>query len=127
MMMRIMMTLAIIMVMGMMVLLVKRIVVQVHHAGEGGGETHPVGDRAVSVQPHHLVLLGHVVQKTETQNQSNLRSPGLQANVTFSCHWQKMYQAPRFFPQNLQKGLRLYSPQRRRLVFHLSNIDSNTL
>ena len=65
MMMRIMMTLAIIMVMGMMVLLVKRIVVQVHHAGEGGGETHPVGDRAVSVQPHHLVLLGHVVQEAE--------------------------------------------------------------
>ena len=53
------------MVMGMMVLLVKRIVVQVHHAGEGGGEAHPVGDRAVSVQPHHLVLLGHVVQEAE--------------------------------------------------------------
>ena len=61
-MMRIMMTLAI---MGMVVLLVKRIVVQVHHAGEGGGEAHPVGDRAVSVQPHHLVLLGHVVQEAE--------------------------------------------------------------
>ena len=59
------MTLAIIMVMVMMVSLVKRIVVQVHHAGEGGGETHPVGDRAVSVQPHHLVLLGHVVQEAE--------------------------------------------------------------
>ena len=65
MMMRIMMTLAIIMVMVMMVLLVKRIVVQVHHAGEGGGESHPVGDRAISVQPHHLVLLGHVVQEAE--------------------------------------------------------------
>ena len=65
MMMRIMMTLAMIMVMGMMVLLVKRIVVQVHHAGEGGGEAHPVGDRAISVQPHHLVLLGHVVQEAE--------------------------------------------------------------
>ena len=62
MMMRIMMTLAITMV---MVLLVKRIVVQVHHAGEGGGEAHPIGDRAVSVQPHHLVLLGHVVQEAE--------------------------------------------------------------
>ena len=60
-----MMTLATIMLMGMMVLLVKRIVVQVHHAGEGGGESHPVGDRAVSVQPHHLVLLGHVVQEAE--------------------------------------------------------------
>ena len=59
------MTLAMIMVMGMVVLLVKRIVVQVHHAGEGGGEAHPVGDRAVSVQPHHLVLLGHVVQEAE--------------------------------------------------------------
>ena len=59
------MTLATIMVMGMMVLLVKRIVVQVHHAGEGGGEAHPVGDRAISVQPHHLVLLGHVVQEAE--------------------------------------------------------------
>ena len=69
MMMRIMMTLAMIMVMGMMmgmmILLVKRIVVQVHHAGEGGGKSHPVGDRAVSVQPHHLVLLGHVVQEAE--------------------------------------------------------------
>ena len=38
---------------------------QVHHAGKGGGEAHPVGDRAVSVQPHHLVLLGHVVQEAE--------------------------------------------------------------
>ena len=81
MMMRIRMTLAIIMVRGMMVLLcmmmmmvimmvmmillVKRIVVQVHHAGEGGGEAHPVCDRAISVQPHHLVLLGHVVQEAE--------------------------------------------------------------
>ena len=69
MMMRIMMTLAMIMVMGMMmgmmILLIKRIVVQVHHAGEGGGEAHPVGDRAISVQPHHLVLLGHVVQEAE--------------------------------------------------------------
>ena len=65
MMMRIMMILSMLMVMVMMVLLVKRIVVQVHHAGEGGGEAHPVGDRAVSVQPHHLVLLGHVVQEAE--------------------------------------------------------------
>ena len=65
MMMRIMMTLAMIMAREAMVLLVKRIVVQVHHAGEGGGEAHPVGDRAVSVQPHHLVLLRHIVEKTE--------------------------------------------------------------
>ena len=100
---------------------------EVHHTGQRRGEPHPVGDGPVPVEPHHLVLLCHVVQKTETQNQLNPRSLGLQANITFSCHWQKMYQAPRFFPQNLQKGLRLYSPQRRRLVFHLSNIDSNTL
>ena len=81
MMMRIMMTLAIIMVMGMMVLLVKRIVVQVHHAGEGGGETHPVRDRAISVQPHHLVLLGHVVQEAE---QSFKLSCGYTTNCR--CH-----------------------------------------
>ena len=78
MMMRIMMTLAITMV---MVLLVKRIVVQVHHAGEGGGEAHPVGDRAVSVQPHHLVLLGHVVQEAE---QSIKLSSGCTTNCR--CH-----------------------------------------
>ena len=81
MMMRIMMTQAIIMGMGMMVLLVKRIVVQVHHAGEGGGEAHPVGDRAVSVQPHHLVLLGHVVQEAE---QSFKLSSGYTTNCR--CH-----------------------------------------
>ena len=81
MMMRIMMTQAIIMVRAMMVLLVKRIVVQVHHAGEGGGEAHPVRDRAVSVQPHHLVLLSHVVQEAE---QSFKLSCGYRTNCR--CH-----------------------------------------
>ena len=82
MMMRIMMTQAIIMGMGMMVLLVKRIVVQVHHAGEGGGEAHPVGDRAVSVQPHHLVLLGHVVQEAE----QSFKLSGYHVLIKTNCH-----------------------------------------
>ena len=47
------------------VLPVQGVVVQVHHAGQGGGESHAVGDRPVPVQPHHLVLLRHVVEKTE--------------------------------------------------------------
>ena len=47
------------------VLPVQGVVVQVHHAGQGGGEPHAVGDRPVPVPPHHLVLLRHVVEKTE--------------------------------------------------------------
>ena len=43
------------------VLLVERVVVEVHHAGERRREAHAVRDGAVAVQPHHLVLLGHVV------------------------------------------------------------------
>ena len=74
MMMRNVMTLSIIMVMGMMVLLVKRIVVQVHHAGEGGGEAHAVGDGAVAVQTHHHVLLRHVVQVATGTKFINLQS-----------------------------------------------------
>jgi hypothetical protein len=38
--------------------------VQVHHARQGRGEPHAVGDGAVAVKPDHLVLLGDVVQKT---------------------------------------------------------------
>ena len=41
---------------------------QVHHAGQGGGEPHAVGDGPVPVQPHHLVLLRHVMEKTENVN-----------------------------------------------------------
>ena len=47
------------------VLLVERVVVEVHHAGERRREAHAVRDGAVAVQPHHLVLLGHVVQEAE--------------------------------------------------------------
>ena len=43
------------------VLSVQRVVVEVHHAGQGRGEPHAVGDGPVPVQPHHLVLLRHVV------------------------------------------------------------------
>lgn len=38
---------------------------EVHHAGQSGGESHAVRDGAVPVQPHHLVLLGDVVKVTE--------------------------------------------------------------
>lgn len=48
------------------VLAVQRVVVQVHHAGQGGREPHPVGDAAVAAQPHQLIALGHVVEETET-------------------------------------------------------------
>ena len=47
------------------VLSVQRVVVEVHHAGQGRGEPHAVGDGPVPVQPHHLVLLRHIVEKTE--------------------------------------------------------------
>ena len=47
------------------VLSVQRVVVEVHHAGQGCGEPHAVGDGPVPVQPHHLVLLRHIVEKTE--------------------------------------------------------------
>ena len=36
---------------------------QVHHTSECGSEPHPVRDRSVPVQAHHLVLLGHVVEE----------------------------------------------------------------
>ena len=37
---------------------------KVHHAGQRSGEAHAIGDGAVTMQPHHLVLLRHVVQVT---------------------------------------------------------------
>ena len=43
---------------------------EVHHASQGGGEPHAVGDGAVAVKSNHLVLLCHVVQKTETRKTS---------------------------------------------------------
>ena len=46
---------------------------------------------------------------------------------TFSYHWQKKYQAPRFFQQNHQKELKLYFLLKKRPAFHLSNTDLNTL
>ena len=52
------------------VLPVERVVVEVHHAGQRGGEAHAVGDGPVPVQPHHLVLLRHVVEKTEIIHKS---------------------------------------------------------
>ena len=48
---------------------------EVHHAGERRGEAHAVGDGAVAVQPHHLVLLSHVVQETAI-GQGHLLSSG---------------------------------------------------
>ena len=47
------------------VLSVEWVVVEVHHTGQRRGEPHPVGDRTVPVQPHHLVLFRDVVQETE--------------------------------------------------------------
>ena len=44
-------------------LLVERVVMEVHHTGKCGGETHPVCDRSVPVKTNHLVLLCHVVQE----------------------------------------------------------------
>ena len=52
------------------VLSVQRVVVEVHHTGQRGGEPHPVGDGPVAVEPHHLVLLRDVVQETEVETQS---------------------------------------------------------
>lgn len=49
------------------VLAVERVVVEVHHAGQGGGEPHPVRDAAVAAQPHQLVALRDVVEETETK------------------------------------------------------------
>ena len=46
---------------------------------------------------------------------------------TFSCHWQKMYQAPRFSLQNHQKESEPCFLLKKMLVSHLSNTDSNTL
>lgn len=46
------------------VLAVERIVVEVHHAGQRGGEPHAVRDTAVASQADQLVALRHVVQET---------------------------------------------------------------
>ena len=54
------------------VLSVQRVVVEVHHTCQCGGEPHPVRDGSVPVEPHHLVLLRHVVEKTEMTNSLNL-------------------------------------------------------
>jgi hypothetical protein len=52
------------------VLRVKRIVVQIHHAGKRGGESHAVGHRAVACQSHELVPLGDVMEKAKREGQS---------------------------------------------------------
>ncbi len=44
---------------------------QVHHASQGGGESHAVGDGPITVKSDHLVLFGHVVQKTEIRKENN--------------------------------------------------------
>lgn len=50
------------------VLRVERVVVKVHHAGEGGGEPHPISDTAITIQSNQLVPLRHIMQKTEISN-----------------------------------------------------------
>jgi hypothetical protein len=47
------------------VLRVERVVVEVHHAGQGRREPHAVGDGSVAVKPDHLVLFRYVVEETE--------------------------------------------------------------
>jgi hypothetical protein len=46
--------------------------VQVHHASQGGGESHAVGDGPITVKSDHLVLFGHVVQKTENRKNKTI-------------------------------------------------------
>lgn len=43
------------------VLRIERIVVQIHHAGQGRRESHAISDRSVSGQPNEFIALGHVV------------------------------------------------------------------
>ena len=38
---------------------------KVHHAGQSGCEPHSVCDRSVPMQPHHLILLSHIMEKTK--------------------------------------------------------------
>ena len=65
------------------VLPVQGVVVQVHHAGQGGGEPHAVGDRPVTVKPHHLVLLRHVVEKTFLiVGKKSIRHPDFFSKIT---------------------------------------------
>ena len=37
---------------------------EVHHTGERRCESHPVRNRSVPMEAHHLVLLSHVVEET---------------------------------------------------------------
>lgn len=43
------------------VLRIERIVVQIHHAGQGRRESHAISDRSVSGQPNEFITLGHIV------------------------------------------------------------------
>ena len=52
---------------------------EVHHTGECGGEAHPVRDRSVPVQSHHLVLLCYVVE--EAGKRCNLSLFGLRFHL----------------------------------------------
>lgn len=45
------------------VLAVQRVVVQVHHAGERGGEPHAICDAAIAAETHQLVAFRHVVKE----------------------------------------------------------------
>ena len=56
---------------------------EVHHAGERRGEAHAVGDGAVAVQPHHLVLLSHVVQETAIGQGDVMRLRGTPIKPSF--------------------------------------------
>jgi hypothetical protein len=57
--------------------------VQVHHASEGGGEPHAVGDGTITVKSDHLVLFGHVVQKTENRKNKTIHRFCDLISVTF--------------------------------------------
>lgn len=47
------------------VLAVQWVVVQVHHAGQGGGEPHPIRDAPVAAETNQLVAFRYVVEETE--------------------------------------------------------------
>jgi hypothetical protein len=57
--------------------------VQVHHASQGGGESHAVGDGPITVKSDHLVLFGHVVQKTEIRKEKQFIDFAIGFQYTF--------------------------------------------